>query len=331
MKNYIIGVTRGAACSITIIACGIGAIALPALAQGYPNRPVTFIVPFTPGTGIDIIARTFGQQLTQRWGQPFIIDNRAGASGNIGAEMVATAKPDGYTLMVTATSLVTNAAVNKNPRYDPLKSFEAISLVATGIMSLLVSNETPAMSVKELIAYARQRPGELNYASSGNGTPQHLSMELLKLEAGVDLTHIPFKGTAPAITDTVAGRVNAMFMPIHTALPFLLRNQLRMLAVVAAERSPVVPNVPTMKEAGFPGIQVENWYGVMAPAATPAEIVTRINSEINAMLKTPETSGMLSKQGLQPIGGAPSRLTDLIRSEQQRWPRVVAAARIAAD
>ncbi len=195
---------------------GIGAIALPALAQGYPNRPVTFIVPFTPGTGIDIIARTFGQQLTQRWGQPFIIDNRAGSSGNIGAEMVA-------------------------------------------------------------------------------------------------------------------GRVNAMFMPIHTALPFLLRNQLRMLAVVAAELSPVVPNVPTMKEAGFPGIQVENWYGVMAPAATPAKIVTRINSEINAMLKTPETSGMLSKQGLQPIGGAPSRLTDLIRSEQQRWPRVVAAARIAAD
>ena len=314
-----------------LTAAGAGLAAGRVAAQSWPTKPVRVVIPFPPGGPTDNLARPLLQRLSERIGQQFVIDNRAGASGNIGAEMVATAKPDGYTLMVTATSLVTNAAVNKNPRYDPLKSFEAISLVATGIMSLLVSNETPAMSVKELIAYARQRPGELNYASSGNGTPQHLSMELLKLEAGVDLTHIPFKGTAPAITDTVAGRVNAMFMPIHTALPFLLRNQLRMLAVVAAERSPVVPNVPTMKEAGFPGIQVENWYVVMAPAATPAEIVTRINSEINAMLKTPETSGMLSKQGLQPIGGAPSRLTDLIRSEQQRWPRVVAAARIAAD
>ncbi|MFM9970812.1 MAG: tripartite tricarboxylate transporter substrate binding protein [Burkholderiales bacterium] len=308
--------------------CGL---AKQAASQSYPTRAVTFIVPFTPGTGIDIIARAFGQQLTQRWGQAFIIDNRAGASGNIGAEMVANAKPDGYTLMVTATSLVTNAAINKNPRYDPLKSFEAVSLVATGTMSLLISNGTQASSVKELVALAKQRPGELNYASSGNGTPQHLSMELLKLEAGVDLTHIPFKGTAPAITDTVAGRVNAMFMPIHTALPFLQRNQLRMLAVLAIERSPVVPNVPTMREAGFPSIQVENWYGVMAPGGTPAELVAKLNGEINAMLKTPETNSMLSSQGLQPVGGAPSRLTELIKSEQQRWPRVVAAAKIGAD
>jgi tripartite-type tricarboxylate transporter receptor subunit TctC len=289
------------------------------------------IVPFTPGTGIDIIARTLGQRLGEKWGAGFVVDNRPGASGNIGAGAVAKAAPDGYTLLVTATSLVTNAAVNKNVPYDPLKSFEPISLVATGIMSLLVSNNAPAHTVQELVSYAKQRPGELTYASSGNGTPQHLSMELFKLEAGVDLTHVPYKGSSGAIMDTVAGRVNAMFIPIHTAQPFLQRKQLRMLAIVAPERSPVVPDVPTMKEAGFPGIQVENWYGVLAPAGTPGQIIARLNAEINAQLASPAVSAILAKEGLNPVGGTPARLTELIKAEQQRWQRVVSAARITAD
>jgi tripartite-type tricarboxylate transporter receptor subunit TctC len=309
----------------------VAAASLPAAAQGYPSRPVTLIVPFTPGTGIDIIARTLGQRLGEKWGQGFVVDNRAGASGNIGAGAVAKAAPDGYTLMVTATSLVTNAAVNKSVPYDPLKSFEPVSLVATGIMSLLVSNNAPAQTVQELVSYAKQRPGELTYASSGNGTPQHLSMELFKLEAGVDLTHVPYKGSAGAIMDTVAGRVNAMFIPIHTAQPFLQRKQLRMLAIVAPERSPVVPDVPTMKEAGFPGIQIENWYGVLAPAGTPAAIVARLNAEINAQLASPQVNAILAKEGLNPVGGTPARLTELIKAEQQRWQRVVSAARITAD
>jgi tripartite-type tricarboxylate transporter receptor subunit TctC len=314
--------------------CALAAVvpaSLPAAARGYPSRPVTFVVPFSPGTGIDIIARTLGQKLSEKWGQGFVVDNRPGASGNIGAAAVAKAAPDGYTLMVSATSLVTNAAVNKNVPYDPLKSFEPISLVATGVMSLLVSNDTPVHTVKELVSYAKQRPGELTYASSGNGTPQHLSMELFKLEAGVDLTHVPYKGSAGAILDTVAGRVNAMFIPIHTALPYLQRKQLRMLAIVAPERSPVVPNVPTIREAGFPGIQIENWYGILAPAGTPAEIIDKLNAEINAQLASPEVSAILAKEGLNPVGGTPVRLTELIKAEQQRWQRVVLAARITAD
>jgi tripartite-type tricarboxylate transporter receptor subunit TctC len=319
---------------VAALLCALGAVvpaSLPAAAQGYPSRPVTFIVPFTPGTGIDIIARTLGQKLSEKWGQGFVVDNRPGASGNIGAGAVAKAAPDGYTLMVTATSLVTNAAVNKNVPYDPLKSFEPIILVATGIMSLLVSNDTPVHTVKELVSYAKQRPGELTYASSGNGTPQHLSMELFKLEAGVDLTHVPYKGSAGAILDTVAGRVNAMFIPIHTALPYLQRKQLRMLAIVAPERSPAVPNAPTMKEAGFPGIQIENWYGILAPAGTPAEIIDKLNAEIDAQLASPHVSAILAKEGLNPVGGTPVRLTELIKAEQQRWQRVVFAARITAD
>jgi tripartite-type tricarboxylate transporter receptor subunit TctC len=233
--------------------------------------------------------------------------------------------------MVSATSLVTNAAVNKSVPYDPLKSFAPVSLVATGTMSLLVSDNAPAQTVQELVSYARQRPGELTYASSGNGTPQHLSMELFKLEAGVNLTHVPYKGSSGAILDTVAGRVNAMFIPIHTAQPFLQRKQLRMLAIVAPERSPVVPNVPTMKEAGFPGMQIENWYGVLAPAGTPAEIIARLNAEINVQLASPQVSAILAKEGLNPVGGTPARLTELIKAEQQRWQRVVAAAGITAD
>lgn len=314
--------------------CALAAVvpgSLPATAQSYPSRPVTLVVPFTPGTGIDIIARTLGQRLGEKWGQGFVVDNRPGASGNIGAAAVAKATPDGYTLMVTATSLVTNAAVNKNVPYDPLRSFEPISLVATGTMSLLVSNDTPAHTVEELVSYAKQRPGELTYASSGNGTPQHLSMELFKLEAGVDLTHIPYKGSAGAVIDTVAGRVNAMFIPIHTALPHLQRKQLRMLAIVAPERSPVVPNVPTMKEAGLPGIQIENWYGILAPAGTPAEIIATLSAEINAQLASPQVNAILAKEGLNPVGGTPTQLTELIKAEQQRWRRVVSAAGIKAD
>jgi tripartite-type tricarboxylate transporter receptor subunit TctC len=230
----------------------------------YPNRPVSLVVPYTPGTGIDIIARTLGQKLTTRWGQGVVVDNKPGASGNIGSEFVARAPADGYTLLVTATSLVTNAALNRNLRYDPVKSFAPVGLLATGTMSLIVSNSTPAATVQEFVALAKKRPGELNYGSSGNGTPQHLTMELFKLEAGIEVTHIPYKGTAGAVNDVIGGRVNAMFMPIHTALPYVNQNEMRMLAVVAPERSAVVRVVPTMAEAGFPGVQVENWYGLFA-------------------------------------------------------------------
>ena len=303
----------------------------PAMAKAYPSRPIVFVVPFSPGTGIDIIARILAQKFMERWGQGGVVDNKVGASGNIGSEIAAKAAPDGHTLMVTATSFVTNSAVNSNLRYDPVKSFVPISLVAMGTMSLVVSTNTPAQSVKEFVALAKANPGELNYASSGNGTPQHLTMELFKLDAGIVVTHIPYKGTAPAITDVTGGRVNALFMPVHTALPYVQQNRMRMLAVLARERTQVLPNVPTMSEAGYPNVQVENWYGVLAPTGTPREIVVKLNTEINALLAAPEVKEILVKQGLTPVGGAPSLLAEMVESELKRWPRVVSAAGIRAD
>lgn len=304
--------------------------AFPAAAE-YPDRPITLIVPFTLGTGIDIIARTLGQKLVERWGQAVIVDNKPGASGNIGNETAAKAKADGYALLMSATSLVTNAAINKRVPYDPEKSFVPVILIASGTMSLLVSNGTPAHKVQELVALARKRPGELNYGSPGNGTTHHLTMELFKHDTGIDVTHIPYKGSAGAVTDLVAGRLNAMFMPIHTALPYAQQGSIRMLAVLAPERLPLVPNVPTMREAGFANVHVENWYGMHAPAGTSQDIVAKLNAEINAQLVTPSVKDVLNKQGLTTIGGPPSRLAELIKSERARWPGIVSAAGIGAD
>ena len=312
-----------------------GMLALAAVtgaqAQQYPNRAITIIVPFTPGTGIDIMARTIGQKVSERWGASVVADNRAGASGNIGAEMVAKAAPDGYTLMMTATSLATNAAINRNLRYDPAKSFAPISLVATGTMAFITSTNTSAATVREFVAMAKAEPAKLNYASSGNGTPQHLSMELFKLDTGIDVTHIPYKGAAGAVTDVVGGRVNAIIMPIHTAHPYVQGGKLKMLAVMAPERSPLYPNVPTLREAGYPNVQVDVWYGLLAPAGTPAEIVNRWNAEVNAILALPDVREILSKQGLNAAGGRAELLADMIRTELARWPRVVTAAGIKAD
>lgn len=301
------------------------------MALAYPSRPIVFVVPFSPGTGQDMIARMLAQKFMERWGHGGVVDNKAGASGNIGSEIAAKAAPDGHTLLVTATSFVTNAAVNSNLRYDPVKSFVPISLVAMGTMSLVVSTNTPAQSVKEFVSLAKANPGELNYASSGNGTPQHLTMELFKLDSGIALTHSPYKGTAPAIADVTGGRVNAFFLPVHTALHYVQQGRMRMLAVLARERTLVLPNVPTMSEAGYPGVQVENWYGVLAPAGTPREIVVKLNAEINAFLAAPEVKEILARQGLTPVGGAPSLLAEMIESELKRWPRVVSAAGIKAD
>jgi tripartite-type tricarboxylate transporter receptor subunit TctC len=313
---------------------GLGAFAQPtpsAVAQAYPSRPIIFVVPFSPGTGQDLIARILAQKFTERWGQGCVVDNKAGASGNIGSEIAARASPDGHTLLVTATSFITNTAVNSNLRYDPVKSFVPISLVAMGTMALVVSTNTAAQSVKEFVSLAKANPGELNYASSGNGTPQHLTMELFKLDSGIVVTHIPSRGTAPAITDVTGGRVNAFFLPVHTALPYVQQGRMRMLAVLARERAQVLPNVPTMSEAGYPEVQVENWYGVLAPAGTPRDIVGKLNAEINALLAAPEVREILVKQGLAPVGGAPSLLAEMVESELKRWPRVVSGAGIRAD
>jgi tripartite-type tricarboxylate transporter receptor subunit TctC len=317
------------AASLCILGMPFGAAAQAQ--QSYPNRLITIIVPFSPGTGADILGRTLGQRLGQKLNVPVVVENKAGASGNIGAEFVARAAPDGYTLVVTATSFVTNAAVNKNVRYDPIKSFVPVSLLATASMGLVVSKDFPAKSVKELVAVAKAKPGTINYASTGVGTPQHLAMEQFKLATGVDIVHVPFKAAAGAVNDVAGGHIDTMILPVHTAAPFLQSGKMRLLAVMGEERSVVHKEVPTLAEEGYKNLEADVWYGVLAPAGTPTPIVARLNKELDTLLANPEIREVLSNQGMVSAGGPPERFTNLIKSEQERWPRVVAQAGITGE
>lgn len=312
--------------------CLPGALASPAVLaqQEYPSRPITIIVPFSPGTGADILARTLGQRLSQKLGVGVVVDNKVGASGNIGAEAAANAVPDGYTLLVTATTFVTNSALNKN-RYDPVKSFTPVSLLATASMGFVVRKDLPVKSIKELIAAAKAKPGTLTYASSGVGTPQHLAMEQFKLSTGIDIVHVPFKASAGAVTDLAGGHVDAMIFPVHTAVPSLQAGRVRMLAIVGSERSHAFKDVPTLAEEGFPNLEADVWYGMLAPAGTPSAIVARLNTEVGALLGIAEIRETLAQQGMSAAGGPPERFARLIKSEMERWPRVVAKAGIKAE
>jgi tripartite-type tricarboxylate transporter receptor subunit TctC len=314
------------------------ALVLAALAAGpilaqqdYPSRAITIIAPFSPGTGIDILARTCGQKLSQRWGVPVVVDNKPGASGNIGTELAARAAGDGYTLMMTATAFALNPALSKKSRYDPLKSFTPVSLIATGVLSFAINANTPAADIGQFVALAKSNPGKLNYASTGNGTPQHLTMELFKLTTATAITHVPYKGAAEATKDLAGGYVDAMILPVHTVAPLVHAGKVRLLAVLSDEPSSVFPNVPTLKEAGYPEVESSVWYGLMAPASTPADIVRRLNGEISAILALADVKEILAKQGLSPAGGEPERLSRLVRTELERWRRVIAEAKIRAD
>jgi len=296
-----------------------------------PGRIITIVVPFSLGTGPDILARLAGQKLGERWGASVIVDNKPGASGNIGAELVAKAPGDGYTLMMTATSFALNAALSKSAPYDPLKSFAPVSLVATGALAFATNAEIPAKTLKEFVALAKAKPGELNYASSGNGTPQHLTMELFKLAAGVNVTHIPYKDSATATRDLAGGYVNAMIFPVNTAAPLVRAGKARALAVFGNERSPVFPDAPTMKEEGYTSVEAHVWYALFAPAATPPETVQKLNGEMNAILGLQDVKELLARQGLVAAGGPAEELTEMVGVELARWTRVIAEAKIRRD
>ncbi len=296
-----------------------------------PGRLVTIVVPFSLGTGPDILARLTGQKLGERWGNAFIVDNKPGASGNIGADHVAKAPSDGYTLMMHATTFTLNAALSKSARYDPINTFAPVALVALGTLGFAVSANTPVQTLKELVELAKAKPGDLNYASSGNGTPQHLTMELFKLVAGVNITHIPYKDSATATRDLAGGYVNTMIFPVHTAAPIVSAGKARVLAVFGDERNTIFPNAPTMREAGYPDVQSHVWFALFAPGATPQEVVHKINADINAMLDLPDVKDVFAKQGLIPAGGKPERLTEMVKSDFERWKRVIADAKIRAD
>jgi tripartite-type tricarboxylate transporter receptor subunit TctC len=297
----------------------------------WPARTIQIVVPYTPGTGGDILARIFGPKLAERWKVAVVVDNRAGASGNIGTDLVAKAAPDGYTFLCTATSFGTNPAINRNLPFDPVKSFVPVIQLASSSVSVIVTPSLPAKSMREFLDLARSQPGKLYYASPGNGGPQHLAMELLKLDAHIDLVHVPYKGSGGAIADLVGGHVQAMIVSLQTAAPYVQGGKLRMLAVMSAERSPAFPDVPTLKELGLPDLEVDTWYGMFAPAGTSNAIVAKANAELNALLKQPEIRDLLGRQGMVAVGGSAERFGELVRKELGRWSRVVTAAGIKAD
>ena len=296
----------------------------------YPSRPIKLIVPFTPGTGIDILARVWGQKLQERLKNPVVIENRPGASGNIGTEAVAKAPADGYTLLMTATTLVQSAVLYKNVPYDP-RAMTPIGLAAIGNLSLVANPAVPARNVNDLVALVKSQPGRFNYASPGNGTPHHLAMELLKLHFGLHIVHVPYKGTAGAVTDLLGGQIQLMFLPVHVALPLVQSGKLAMLASGGAQRSPVTPDVPSLAESGVKDIDVDIWYALLGPAGLPPDVVALLNGELAAILRDPEVRAGLLKQGLNPVTGPPAELAKLIETDLERWGRVVREARIAAD
>lgn len=310
-------------------ACAIGGAA--AQDAAFPARTVQLVVAYTPGTGADILARAFGPKLSERWKVSVVTDNRPGATGTIATAFVAKAPPDGHTLLFVATSFGTTPALRPNLPFDPVKDFAPVALIATSGLGVVVHPQLPVKSLKEFINLAKRRPGDLYYSSPGNGGPQHLAMELLKLETGINIVHVPYKGFAGAITDVMAGHVQAMVSALQSAHSQVSGGRLRMLAVMSGERSSAFPDVPTMKEAGLPNLEIYTWYGTFAPAGTPTAAVARINSDINGLLGQPDIRKLLASQGMIPAGGPPTRLGDLVRSELARWDRVVKAAKIKAD
>lgn len=303
----------------------------PALAQTYPSQPIKLIVGFTPGTGIDIIARSVGQKLSERMGQPVVVENKAGASGNIGSEFVARAKPDGYTLLVTVSTFVMNPALFKSLPFDPVKDFAPISLSAWGSVLLAATPSAKVDSVAQLVQTAKANPGKLNYGSPGVGTPHHLAMELFKNVTGTEITHVPYKGTAGAITDLLGGQIGVMFVPIHVALPHVKAGKLVALAVGSGKRHPSAPDLPTLGELGVPGIDVDLWYGFMAPRGTPSEVIAKLNGELKVIMALPDIRSSFAAQGLDPATSTPEEFQSLVERDLARWTKVIQQAKISAE
>jgi tripartite-type tricarboxylate transporter receptor subunit TctC len=293
-------------------------------AQTWPAKPIKWIVPFAPGGTTDILARTIGEKLSVALGQPVIIENKPGAGGGLGADFTAKAAPDGYTIMGgTISTHAINASLYKTLPYDPVKDFVPITLIARVPNMLVVNPEIPAKNVAELIALLKANPGKYSFASSGNGTSQHLSGELFKSMAGVDMQHIPYKGSPPALQDVVAGQVAMTFDNITTAWPLAKAGKLRALAVTTAKRSSIAPDVPTLAESGLAGYEVGSWQGVFAPAGTPPAIVQRLNTEIVKIINMPEVKEKLIGLGAEPVGNTSEEFGVLVKTEGVKWAEVV--------
>ncbi len=299
-------------------------------AQTWPAKPVRIVVPFTPGGGLDIQARMFAKKFYETLGQTCVVDNRTGAGGLIGAEAVARAAPDGYTILFSSASLAVNVSLYKKLAFDPVKDLDPVSWVSSVPLVLTVHPSVPVRSVPELVALAKKRAGQFNASSNGVGTTSHLSIEMLKQYAGVAVTHVPYKGGGPATTAVLSGEVDMAFVPLLSAQPFMKSGKVRVLAVTTAKRSSALPNVPTMKSF-YPEFESDNWYAFFVPAGTPQEIVTRLNSEILRALKAPDIIDYISHDGADPVGSTPAELAAHYRSEVVRYAKLIKAANIQPE
>lgn len=297
----------------------------------YPSKPIRLIAPSSPGSGVDIVARIIAQKLSQQLGQQVVVDNRSGAGANLGAEIASKAPPDGYTLFVGTPAHAINSSLYSRLNYDLVRDFSPVSLITTGLYIVVVHPSLPARSIKQLIALAKARPGQLAYASGGQGNATHLAVELFSSMAGVKMLHVPYKGSGPALTDLIGGQVDLMFANLTAGLPHVKSGRLRALAVTGEQRSPAIPNLPTVMEAGLAGYVVKSYYAVFAPAGTAKDIIDRINSEIATAMRSTDLRERLASEGADPTSSTPGQLSAFIKSEIDKWSKVVEAAHIRAE
>ena len=313
-------------------ACALSLAPLAAHAQAFPTKPITIVVPFSAGGTTDILARVVGQYMSKDLGQPVIVDNRAGAGGNIGAQNVARAAADGYTLLMgTVGTHAINQSLYKKMAFDPIKDFAPLTRVAL-VPNLLVANPgQPFKNVKELVAYAKANPGKVTFGSSGSGSSIHLSGEMFQQMAGVEMQHIPYKGSSPAVTDLLGGQIAVMFDNMPSAIGHVKAGKLRPLAVTTPKRSPALPDVPTIAEAGVPGYAATSWFGLLAPANTPAPVLAKLNAAILKALADPDVKKKMAEQGAEPYGEKPEQFAEFIRSETAKWGKIVKQSGATAD
>lgn len=321
--------------AIAVIMVAVGALLWLSAAWSqpvpYPNRPIHMIVPFPPGGALDPIARRIAQKLYEAWGQPVVVENKPGASTIIGAQFVAKAAPDGYTVILVATSFTVNPAAYSKLPFDPVKDFAPISLVCRFPMLLVVNPQLPVHSVKELIDYLKARPGQVNFSSIGNGTMQQLAGELFKSMAGVDMVHVPYKGSGPSMMSVIAGETSLTFDSLFLTMPQVKAGKLRALATAGMQPTPLAPNLPTVSGSGLPGFDVPTWAGFLAPAGTPPEVVQKLQLEIARILQQPEIRDQLINQGVEPVGSTPEVFAEFIKAEINRWGKLVKQAGIKLD
>jgi len=301
-------------------------------AQDYPNKPILLVVPFAPGGSSDFLSRLIGAKLTEAWKQQVVVESRPGGAGNIAMDAVQRAKPDGYTLILGHVgTLAVNPAMFAKLPYDPIKGFVPVGMIATVPTLLVVNPSVPAKNFKEFLALAKAKPGTIYYGSAGNGSSGHLAMEYLKQAANIDLTHVPYKGTGPMVTDLLGGQTQATFTGATPLIPHIKQGKLRPIAVGGTKRIAALPDVPTVAESGLPGFETSQWYGILAPAGTPDAIVKKLNTELNRILKSPEVVERMTADGSVPQGSTPEEFAKFIDSEQKRWGQVVKTANIKPD